>query len=64
MSKAVVATATITSNKALSTDQKVEIYLMQLYNKDEDVHAQFTDIMFSKKEDFPHTWSLQLGLGH
>jgi len=36
---AVVATATITSNKALSADQKAEIYLTQLYNESDKVHA-------------------------
>jgi len=49
-----VATATITSNKALLADQKAEIYLTQLYNESDKVHTQFTNIMFNKKEDFPH----------
>jgi len=53
-SDAIVAAATITSNKALSADQKVEIYLTQLYNESDKVCARFTNIMFDKKEDFPH----------
>ncbi|SRR6266702_3856933 len=52
-SNTVVATATIMSNKALSADQKVEIYLTQLYNKDDEVCTCFMDIMFNK-EDFSH----------
>ncbi len=51
---ATVATATITSNKSLSADQKAEIFLAQLYNKSDDVRAHFANIMFDKKEDFPH----------
>ncbi len=50
---AVIATATIASNKALSPDQKAEIFLTQLYNESDDVRAQFPNIMFDKKEDFP-----------
>ncbi len=46
--------ATITSNKALSADQKVDIYLTQLYNESDKVCTQFANIMFNKKEDFPH----------
>jgi len=49
-----VATATISSNKPLSTDQKAEIFLTQLYNKSDEVQACFASIMFDKKEDFPH----------
>src|SRR6266702_301730 len=49
----VIATATIASNKALSADQKAEIFLTQLYNESDEVHAQFANIMFDKKEDFP-----------
>jgi len=51
---ATVATATITSNNALSADQKAEIFLAQLYNESDDVRARFANIMFDKKEDFPH----------
>ncbi len=51
---ATVATATITSNKSLSADQKAEIFLAQLYNESDDVHTRFANIMFDKKEDFPH----------
>ncbi len=51
---AVIVTATISSNKALTTDQKAEIFLTQLYNESDDVRAQFASIMFDKKEDFPH----------
>ncbi len=46
--------ATITSNKSLSADQKAEIFLAQLYNESDDVCARFANIMFDKKEDFPH----------
>ena len=53
---AVVATATISSNKALTADQKAEIFLTQLYNKSNDVHTHFANIMFNKKEDFPCAW--------
>ncbi len=53
-SNLVIATATVTSNKALSADQKAEIFLAQLYNESDNVHARFTNIMFDKKEDFPH----------
>ncbi len=53
-SSVVIATATIASNKALTVDQKAEIFLTQLYNESNDVHACFTNIMFDKKEDFPH----------
>jgi len=49
----VIATATIASNKALSADQKAEIFLTQLYNESDEVHARFANIMFDKKEDFP-----------
>jgi len=49
----VIATATISFYKALTADQKAEIFLTQLYNESDDVHAQFTNIMFDKKEDFP-----------
>jgi len=49
----VIATATVTSNKALTLDQKAEIFLTQLYNESDDVHARFANIMFDKKEDFP-----------
>jgi len=49
-----VATATISSNKPLSTDQKVELFLTQLYNENDKVWAHFASIMFNKKEDFPH----------
>ncbi len=52
-SNAVIATATVTSNKALSADQKAEIFLTQLYNESDDVCAHFANIMFDKKEDFP-----------
>ncbi len=51
---AVIATATISSNKALSADQKAEIFLTQLYNESDEVRARFANIMFDKKEDFPH----------
>jgi len=51
---ATVATATITSNNALSADQKAEIFLTQLYNESDEVRARFANIMFDKKEDFPH----------
>jgi len=51
---AVIATATISSNKALSADQKAEIFLTQLYNESNKVCTHFTNIMFDKKEDFPH----------
>jgi len=51
---AVIATANISSNKALTVDQKAEIFLTQLYNKSDDVQACFANIMFDKKEDFPH----------
>ncbi len=51
---ATIATATITSNKSLSADQKAEIFLAQLYNESDDVRARFANIMFNKKEDFPH----------
>jgi len=47
-------TATISSNKTLTVDQKAEIFLTQLYNESDDVRAQFANIMFDKKEDFPH----------
>jgi len=53
-SNAVIATATIASNKALSADQKAEIFLTQLYNESDEVRARFANIMFDKKEDFPH----------
>jgi|SRR6266702_315615 len=53
-SNATIAMATITSNKALSADQKVDIYLTQLYNESDKVCTQFANIMFNKKEDFPH----------
>src|SRR6266702_845709 len=53
-SNAVIATATITSNKALTADQKAEIFLTQLYNESDNVRACFANIMFDKKEDFPH----------
>jgi len=53
-SNTVIATATVTSNKALSADQKAEIFLTQLYNESDDVRARFAKIMFDKKEDFPH----------
>ncbi len=49
-----VATATISSNKPLSTDQKAEIFLTQLYNESDEVQARFASIMFNKKEDFQH----------
>jgi len=45
--------ATISSNKALTADQKAEIFLTQLYNESDDVCTHFTNIMFNKKEDFP-----------
>ncbi len=45
--------ATIASNKALTPDQKVKIFLTQLYNESDDVRARFANIMFDKKEDFP-----------
>jgi|SRR6266702_2471183 len=35
----VIATATISSNKALSADQKAEIFLTQLYNESNEVHC-------------------------
>ena len=50
---ATIATATVCSNKALTADQKAEIFLAQLYNESDDVQAHFTSIMFNKKEDFP-----------
>ncbi len=50
---AVIATATIASNKALTVDQKAEIFLTQLYNESDNVRARFANIMFDKKEDFP-----------
>src|SRR6266702_751346 len=59
-----VATATIASNKALSPDQKAEIFLTQLYNESDDVRAQFPNIMFDKKEDFPRDCCPWLGLRH
>src|SRR6266702_1478591 len=49
----VIATATVSSNKLLSADQKAEIFLTQLYNKSDDIRARFASIMFDKKEDFP-----------
>ncbi len=61
---AVIAIATISSNKALTADQKAEIFLTQLYNESNDVHAHFANIMFNKKEDFPHAWCPWLGLRH
>ena len=63
-SNVVVATTTISSNKALTVDQKAEIFLTQLYNKSDDVCTCFTNIMFNNKEDFPHAWCLWLGLRH
>jgi len=53
LKEAVVATATISSYKALTVDQKAEIFLTQLYNESDDMHAHFANIMFDKKEDFP-----------
>ena len=53
-SNAVIATATIASNKALTANQKAEIFLTQLYNESDEVRARFANIMFDKKEDFPH----------
>jgi len=50
----VITTATIASNKALTADQKAEIFLAQLYNESNDVCAHFANIMFNKKEDFPY----------
>ncbi len=35
-------------------DQKAEIFLTQLYNESDEVHARFANIMFNKKEDFPY----------
>jgi len=49
-----VTTATISSNKPLSADQKAEIFLKQLYNENDEVRACFANIMFDKKEDFSH----------
>jgi len=46
--------ATIASNKVLTADQKAEIFLAQLYNESDDIQACFANIMFDKKEDFPH----------
>ncbi len=51
---AVIAMATIASNKVLTADQKAEIFLAQLYNESDDIQACFANIMFDKKEDFPH----------
>ncbi len=50
----VIAMATVLSNKALLANQKAEIFLTQLYNESNEVHARFANIMFDKKEDFPH----------
>ncbi len=45
----VIATATISSNKALTADQKAEIFLTQLYNKSDDVCAQFANIIVTPR---------------
>ncbi len=50
----VIAMATVTSNKALTADQKAKVFLTQLYNESDEVRARFANIMFDKKEDFPH----------
>jgi len=50
----IIATATVSSNKPLSANQKAEIFLTQLYNESDDVCTRFANIMFNKKEDFLH----------